>query len=626
MADLIEAYLDDYHLIHIEQVKKFHQGNSDEFFLSLGQLREKLEIIEKQEYQDKIIYTVTFKQEIEMGKQYIVYGQDNYSTNLTYRFIVKTVKFNQDYYYDGDDLGSIVSQKETTFKLWAPTASAVLLKLEDKVYTMQRLEKGIYYYKFNKRLLNKEYSYLVFVNGQVHESLDPYGKITNYDNNRSITTQLKESQKIELKTFGQNSDQIVYEANVADYSASGDFIGFIKQLPYLKDLGITVLQLMPINSYGGIDNYHTKETYNFGYNPLAFQSLQVSYGTNQQFAKLVESCHKYEIRLVLDVVFNHHYKADYSSFSYCVPYYYFRYDQDNKLAEGSYCGSEFASEMRMCRKYFVDTCLYFVKYFDVDGFRFDLMGLIDYQTINEIKKQCQKIKTDIMLYGEGWNMASGLDAGLLANMNNYQKLDQIAFFNDQFRNTISGNSFQLNKAGYCSGDIWQVKQAMDCLVSERFEDSNLSINYCQCHDNYTSFDKINACCENENQQEKIKRQKLMLACVLLSRGISFIHCGQEYCSSKNFMSDSYNVVGINSFKKDNRYQEVADYCGYLISLKKKYHINATSTYRISEYDCVIIYQVNGLLVLINPLNEDKIIKLDKEYVVKEKEILIIEND
>ena len=319
------------------------------------------------------------------------------------------------------------------------------------------------------------------------------------------------------------------------------------------------------------------------------------------------------------MVFNHVYIMDESTFEQTVPYYFFRYNADGSVSDGSGCGNDFASEMPMARKYIIDTLLYYVDQFDIDGFRFDLMGLLDVETMNQAVAALKQVKEEVMIYGEGWRMKTALPESECATSVNRARMPEIAFFNDSFREIIKGSTFDAYKTGYGTGNITMVEQAMEAVRGLMYDRPIQSVNYVECHDDMTCFDKLNICCQGEPIANIINRQKMLLGIVILSQGIPFIHSGQEYCRSKRGITNSYNKGDdINKLHHEDRirYEEVVEYVRSLIEIRKKYRISKTregilEDVKVENMNGCILYKINNcaggnsITVIINP-NENAV--------------------
>ena len=628
MSNLVKAYLDDYGQINVIIRKKFCNGITDKVYLLDGNSEKELTITAREERQDEVYYEVSYDEDLTIGREYQVMVTNAFRVPLVYRKIVKTPRFNEEFYYPGNDLGCSLAENITRFALWAPTASAVKIEIDYqgnvKTLDMRRTENGVYRLTTSPQIIGARYRYIIMVNGTVHCCGDPYAKCSEANNGRSIVVDLAKfkTEKIHVPDYWRYNQAIIYEASIRDFTERGTFRSFLNEADYLEALGITHVQLMPVFDFGSVDELHPSLYYNWGYDPIQHQCLEGSYSENvmdpqegmAEFRDLVYGLHSHGIRVNLDVVFNHVYRMDESTFEQTVPYYFFRYNPDGTVSDGSGCGNDFASEMSMARKYILDTLVYYVEQFDVDGFRFDLMGLLDIETMNQVCATLKQIKEEVMIYGEGWSMKTALPEKSCATSANRALLPQVAFFNDAFRETIKGSTFDAYKTGYGTGNITMVEQAMEAVRGLLFDQPVQSVNYVECHDDMTCFDKLNICCQSEPIADLVRRQKLLLGMVILSQGIPFIHSGQEYCRSKRGITNSYNKGDdINKVRHEDRirYEDVVDYVRDLIEIRKKYHLSKNregimEDVRVENMNGCILYKINNcagnnnLTVIINP--------------------------
>ncbi len=611
------AYLDDFGKITIWMNKNFYGGRSDSFWLigPNGFLKD-LIVAGVEEHGATVKYALTAPADLSFGKDYKVREAHGLIVPLQIRLIVRTEEFNRMFYYDGDDLGAVYHHMHTDFALWAPTAVSVTLQvhLEGKTRTfpMERGDKGVWRMSVIGDLAHATYVYLIERNGRIVRSLDPYALSSAGNSWESAVIDPEEVKTIPFVPMEGNvsgTDAIIYETNVRDMTASHDtgtrkhgtyealseegttYRGMPTGLDYLASLGVTHIQLMPVHDFCTVDEYHPDKNYNWGYDPMQYLSLEGSYSSDpgdpyarmKEFRNLVSRMHAHGLRVNLDVVFNHLYDVDSSCFNETVPYYYFRYNDGAFLSNGSYCGNDFASDMPMARKYLIHVIEMFMRLYDVDGFRFDLMGVLDVDTMNAIRAKAVSIKPDAMIYGEGWDMPTVLDWKKKANINNQNVMPHIGHFNDYFRDVVKGKTSddQKYERGYITGDLGQAFSMLSALSANtqkeplffRFESPDQSINGIETHDNSTAWDKMHACCGNEDRETRRKRQKMMILSVLISQGIPFLHAGVEYCGTKNDNSNSYNAGdAINEMDWERAYynKDVIAYTRKAIQLRKQY--------------------------------------------------------
>ncbi len=455
-----EAYLDDYDRITVFFSRDSYGGVSNYFHLkdSFGNIQDLTIQSVEQTQNNYIKYTLSIPNPIVIGNEYYVVHQFAREAVLEYAAITKTERFDDEFYYQGNDLGCSFSETQTSFALWAPTAARVKLEIEKngsiQDYEMQRSECGVFRYALLDNLENAKYQYLIRVNGEWKETIDPYGIASDANAKHSVVVDIRKikQQVYELPPMNSNCDAIIYETSVRDFTIqkgigvehSGSYLGFCEEnaetkqkltgFSYLKSLGITHVQLMPVLDFGSVDENYPLLFYNWGYDPVQWRCLEGSFSLNAQsayarmfeFSKLVEECHKNGIRVNLDVVFNHVYDMNTNALQLTVPNYYFQMDGNGNFSNGSFCGNDIDTTRKMCRKLIVDTCRFLCKTYHIDGLRFDLMGILDIATMNEIRSVCREYNSDFMVYGEGWNMPCFLHEGARASIANQAQMPQIA--------------------------------------------------------------------------------------------------------------------------------------------------------------------------------------------------------
>lgn len=614
MIESIAAYCDDKQTITVDVSRNFYQGDAGKFYLENedGNIEE-CRIRQIENRTNEIRYTLETFSSIEIGRDLRVVSEKGYQAVLQYRLVTQKPFFDEMYSYDGDDLGAVVHEGKTTFKVWAPTAVKVGLDIEFEgrqfCVIMKKEDRGIFSYTLDQNLDGATYQYLVHVNGQVHEAIDPYGKSSTANGKRSavIDVEALKSRKTALiSPILKPTDAIIYEASVRDMTSAsstgtkhhGTFMAMVEEgtrcegektgFDYLCDLGITHLQLMPVMDFMTVDELHRERHYNWGYDPAQFMTLEGSYSSNpndpaarvHEFMTLVNKFHSRNIAVNLDVVFNHHYDVGLSCFDRIVPYYYFRVNENGTKSNGSFCGNDFESRRAMFRKYILDTCMFYMDVYGVDGFRFDLMGILDVETMNLLDRTLRSVRPDVMLYGEGWNMPTALSNHEKAMIENQSLLPNIGFFNDFFRDHLKGatSEYEAASKGFVTGDGMMIEAAKFAMAAtahpnlfHKFDSPCQSINYVECHDNATVWDKMKICCAHEVRELRVKRQKMMNAVVLLAQGIPFLHAGQEFCRTKNGYHNTYNMPdNINSIDwlRKNRHLDLVNHLKDVIALRK----------------------------------------------------------
>ena len=511
-----------------------------------------------------------------------------------------------------ETLGSFYQKNKTIFRVFAPESKCVYLVINQKKYEMHK-NNYCFEIAFSGDLERVKYYYQndigeTFRDPFAYYSDDKYSYVL--DTNKFIT---------ETVMPKKQDDIIIYETSVRDFSCASSYPGKINRkllsftekdlrinviysvgLDYLKQLGITHLQLMPI-----LDFDNDKSNYNWGYNPLAFNYIKNDYILDDknpyayinELRTVVNTLHEYDIRLTLDVVFNHMYKDFKYDLDKMIPGHVFRMKDNGEYAAGSLCGNEIKSEDLFMREYLVEMSKRYIRLFDIDGIRIDLMGILDYQTVNKINESCKKLKQDFIVYGEGWNMGDVLLVEQRAAIVNADKLPDVAMFNDYFRETI---------ISYVSGNdsIRQdVKNVLSC--SSNYLNHHQSINYVECHDQYTFFDRMLIYKKDDSMEDRVRKCKLALGLVMIARGIPFIHSGQEFLRTKNGVLNSYNSdESINQLDWQLRVEnnEIVEYFKDLVKLRKNNmeFIRDDIKLEFEDYYECLIYRVGEIMIIINP--------------------------
>ena len=564
------------------------------------------------------------------------------------------------YYYNDNDLGYELKGKRHVFKVWSPIADEMNLciyeeydEIEGKEYPMKKSDKGVWNISLEENLNNKFYTFIALIDGVRMEGVDPYAKAISVNGEKGAIIDFSQTNpygwefhSIPQRAYG--TDSIIYEVNIRDLSSDnesgiknkGKFLGLTEKntvgpngvktgLSHIKELGVTHIQLMPVFDFATIDESKplSSDKYNWGYDPANYNAPEGSYSTDpfnplariKEFKEVIKSIHESGMSVIMDVVYNHMYDVEKSGFNKLMPGYYFRYDREGKLSNESMCGNGIASENAMVRKFIVDSIMYWVNEYKIDGFRFDLMGLLDIDTMNKIRQELDNVDPNIILIGEGWNMQSMLSHEKKAIQSNAYKLKNIAFFNDKIRDGLRGNSFYHDDKGFLSGGYnkeHDVKSAIvggirysDNLQTWGEVDPNQVVNYIECHDNHTLYDKLSL---TVNNAEEIKyMSRLGASIILLSQGIPFLHAGQEFLRSKNRVENSYNAPdSINniSWRRKAENIDTFNYVKGLIALRKSY----------SEFRMKSVEEIKNRLIFINtPVNSVgyKIIDNDRRETV-----------
>lgn len=538
-------------------------------------------------------------------------------------------EFENKYTYLKDDLGVTLKKNSTFFKVWAPFADKVILNIFDTSeggiptkYQLKKSEKGVWKVNINKNLENKFYTYSIVTNGESVEAVDLYAKAVGINGNRGAIIDLSKTnpigwEKIEKPILKSPTDAIIYEIHIRDFSKDissgiknkGTFAGMMEEnsknnaglstgIDHLKELGVTHVQILPSFDYASIDEKVVGNTnFNWGYDPLNYNVPEGSYSSNPydpkirvlEFKTMVQNFHKNGIRVIMDVVFNHTAKTFDSNFNKFAPNYFYRKNGEN-FSNASGCGNETASERIMVRKYIVDSVKYWAKEYKVDGFRFDLMGIHDIETMNKIKKELVKIDPNILIYGEPWTASdSPLPENLRAVKISTSKLNGIGVFNDDIRDGIKGHVFDAKAKGFASGLENQEERVKFGIVGATFHPQvnymkawakkpMQSINYISAHDNLTLWDKFASSNSEDSIETRKDINKLSASIVFLSQGIPFFQGGEEFLRSKalpngGFDENSYKSSdSINSIKWDLKTKniDIFNYYKGLIAFRKEH--------------------------------------------------------
>lgn len=515
---------------------------------------------------------------IDLANMYQVVDGYGLAKVLTFTKLVQMVDFDAHFYYDRNDLGAHHTPEYTEFKVWAPTALKVMVKITQgksaNAWAMDRTETGVFSRKVAGDFDGCPYTYLIKHDDNFIETVDPYAYSSTANSQASVVINLQRLvQDLSKNCLDQGimrQDAIIYEASVRDFTMSptinaknrGKFLGFVEKglhtpknhlagFDYLVDLGITHVQLLPIFDFATVDENQPEILYNWGYDPAQYGLPEGSYATdpNDGYSRVVEcqtmvkKLHEANIRVVMDVVYNHIYDINDSSFEKIVPGYFFRKNENGSLSNGSWCGNDLNTTARMCRKYIVDMCQRWQQLYGIDGLRFDLMGIIDVDTLNAIHQKCKSYDSDFIMYGEGWDMNTALANSKKGTQFNHSLMPEIAFFNDDFRDCIKGGSSanELANKGYLAGNMYNAEISLNYLINiNRYTTINQSVNYVECHDNATTFDKLQVSNGEENDLTRLKRQLLMNEFVLIAQGIPFLHAGQEFYRHKEGLNNTYN--------------------------------------------------------------------------------------
>lgn len=589
----------------------------ESFFIKGENENAPLEIRKSETIEHSFKYICFLPIDLTFGKTYWIFDDRGRKTDLQIGAVIRTGEFDNRFFYNGTDLGVILEDSKTQFKVWAPTATQVKMKLQapdnpfSEIVKMKRGKKGVWTAILQRNLELYQYSFLVCVNLEWREAVDPYAVAVNLNGEYGVIADLKKTRfpKPHLPPFEHPADAIIYETHIRDFTIhpnsgihhKGLYLGAGEinardeganptGLSYVKDLGVTHIEFLPFNDFHGIDEYKRNEEYNWGYNPLHLNAPEGSYATDpanpytriNELKQLIHNVHSLGIRIIMDAVYNHVYIREQSSFEKIVPGYYFRHDEFGQPSNGTGVGNDFASERLMARKFIMDSVYFWITEYQIDGFRFDLMGILDVKTMNEVRRMADGISKDILILGEGWNLNTPLNPSEKATLSNQSKIPRIAQFNDRFRDCIKGSTFNLYDKGYALGNEHLYEEAKEALTgsvgfakrhSPLFKEPYQSVNYVECHDNHTLWDKLSACFAIEGDEGKSKFHRLATSLVLLAQGIPFLHSGQEFFRTKNGIGNSYrspDEINHLDWDRKERFLENVAYTKGIIGIRKAY--------------------------------------------------------
>ncbi len=584
---------------------------------------EKIGIQSAEKTGDKV-YTLTPAAALDGNKSYQL-EYDGTAYDVIMPILYSTEEFEAEYTYDGDDLGAVWTEEGTTFRVWAPTASAVSVDLytggeagkDDLIerVPMTAGENGTWTAEKEGDLNGVYYTYEVTLGGQVHEACDPYARATGVNGQRAMVIDLDSTDPegwdadTNPNAGGTYNDAVIYELHVRDASIDessgitnkGKYLGLAETgtktpggaatgLDHIKELGATHVHLLPVYDFGSIDETKLDTPqFNWGYDPVNYNVPEGSYSTDPyhgevrvaEMKQMIKAMHDNGLSVVMDVVYNHVQSAENFCFNQIVPGYFSRVSDTGVYSNGSGCGNDTASERSMVSKYIVDSVNYWADEYHMDGFRFDLVGLLDIDTINEIVETVHAKHPDVIFYGEGWSMTTAVtkDDVIMATQPSSGRTPGFAFFSDNIRDALKGSVFD-RAPGFVSGATGKAT-----IMSQLFYGLNSwcktpaqSVNYASCHDNNTLIDRITLSTPNADRADQVKMNNLAAAFYLTAEGIPFMQAGEEMLRTKvnpdgTFNENSYNASDeVNAIKwsdlDEAEYDSVFQYYKGLIAFRK----------------------------------------------------------
>ena len=568
--------------------------------------------------------------------------------------------FDNEFRYDGKDLGAVCSSEGTVFTLWSPLADKVVLRLytsgnedaDDCTETVEMLpeEKGIWRKEISGNLHGMYYDYEIVRGDEIIVTADPYAVSCGCNGVRSMVTNLRltdpENFAFDKAPVLQN-EHVIYELHVKDFSYDedsgipqayrGKFKAFTVEktdaemktgVAYLQELGVTHVHLLPFYDFAALDESGSDEQFNWGYDPLNYNVPEGSFSTNpfdgsvrvRECKEMIQALHKAGIRVVMDVVYNHTFSPD-SWLERTVPGYYCRRWEDGTLSDGAACGSDMAAGRAMVDNYIADSVMYWAKEYHLDGFRFDLMGLLTVELMNRIRKEMDEEfgKGEILLYGEPWRAAeSPMEEGTLpALKDNVEYLDEnVAIFSDDIRDVIKGHVFYAKEPGFVNGAKDLEKKALYAASAWRKGGSNIVpkscsqiVSYVSAHDNFTLWDKLVISMKDDKDvfsvdedgnkifdkpdiftkkhEDILAANKLAALMYFTYQGHIFFQAGEEFGRTKLGDENSYRShpdINMLRWKQTVEFEDLVSYYKGLIRLRKNlpglYDKSATAYIRI----------------------------------------------
>lgn len=569
-------------------------------------------------------------------------------TNIAVPLSAQGIKDSLYPVYKGNDLGIRFVGDSIQFKVWAPLAKEAQLLLyktdQEKVpekFSMRSTEAGAWTLVMSKKYKGFYYTYRVLnvQDGILHwskEVTDPYAIAAGVNGLRAAIVDLRETNPKgwfrPLQKDPPHESVIIYELQIRDASShpnsgifhKGKFRGLTEKgtinskglstgLDHLKELGVTHIHLLPFFDFRSSDESVASPPYNWGYDPLHYNLPEGTFASEvvnpltriRECKEMILALHKKGLKVVMDVVYNHTALSAESSFEQLAPNYFYRRTVEGAFSNASACGNETASERPMMRKFMLESLLFWVKEYKVDGFRFDLMGIHDLETMKLVARELRKVKPDILLYGEGWAAGSSpLPEEKRALKKNVDQLDGIAVFSDEFRDGMKGSVFIPEQKGFVSGDTSRIPSIKFGLKGGWANPMQM-ISYADCHDNHTLWDKLRLANPESSPATLKEMQKLAFTLVLTSQGIPFIHAGSEFLRSKNGVENSFESPdSINAINWDLKWEneDVFTYVKSLINLRKRYpeFWNNSKSLKIAfkEYDgdlrALLSYQLEAV--------------------------------
>ena len=534
----------------------------------------------------------------------------------------------------------LYSPSKTQFAFWSNVAEQMEIHLYDAAdaaeFETVALTKGandFWTASVKGNLAGKYYTVRSFQNGEwAPEAPGIFAKAVSINGQRAAIIDMKATDpenwdKDVRPGMTDPTDIVVYETHLRDFTMSpnsgiehkGKFLGLTEEAPlnYLKELGITHLQILPMFDYGSIDETNLAQNrYNWGYDPVNYNVPEGGYSTDpadpacrvREAKQMIHALHKAGIRVVMDVVYNHTYDVMGCALGRVVPQYFYRLNEDGTYANGSGCGNETASDHEMYRRFMVESVCYWAREYHIDGFRFDLMGIHDQETMRQIRAALDEIDPTILTYGEGWAaMSPAYPYEELAMKQWTYKMPRVGAFSDDIRNALIGSPFD-HDPGFASGNPAGVKDVMRGLIAcpEWSGEPMQHVSYITCHDNYCLRDRIEVSTKGVSEDTRLRMNKLAQTAVLVSQGMSFLYGGEELYRTKQGIDNSYqspDSINIIPWENLEKYADLHEYYKQMIAIRRAHKgFRLGSAEAVEEHvefldadnDQVIVYRIKDL--------------------------------
>ncbi len=549
-------------------------------------------------------------------------------TALEWKQYYSSPEFRDNYIYKGNDLGVSCSEEGTSFKLWSPSAESVTLNLYHegsgdnliRRIPMTPEQSGVWSWQTGEELHGIYYDFTLQIEEEEIRSADPYAKACGLNGQRSMAVNLKKTDPDgwdEDRAPEEGAERIIYELHVKEFSWDrsggfpekyrGKYMAFTCDdttldndgvhptgIPYLKELGVTHIQIMPSYDYGSVNEAGADSEFNWGYDPVNYNVPEGSYSTDpahgevriREMKEMIRSLHSQGFGVIMDVVYNHTYSLD-SWFQRTAPWYFYRVFDDGRISNGSACGNDVATEREMCARYILESVLYWTEEYHIDGFRFDLMGLLDVDLMNRIRKELDErygrgVK---LIFGEPWAadetaMENGAVQALKKNMG---LLDEnVGMFCDNTRDSIKGSALKLKLPGFVNGAEGMENDIIESVGAwcldyeedgkyEKFHPKAPSqiISYVSAHDNQTLWDKLDM---TVPAADKMRLNRMAAAIYMSCQGMLFFLSGEEFARTKDGEDNSFrSPISLNrlDWRQAWAERELVDYYRGLIALRKQ---------------------------------------------------------